>query len=95
MKKTVKKAQAHPAITKHHGTVKRALKVQALESYSGRRDPVYVQGSGLYVVSIFGHSGNLVGGWHKVEAATVEIDGGDEVPGAAEAAGGVFHPLNL
>lgn len=35
MKKTVKKAQAHPAITKHHGTVKRALKVQALEVIQG------------------------------------------------------------
>jgi hypothetical protein len=40
-------------------------------------------------------SGNLVGGWHKVEAAAMEVDGGDEVFGATKSTGGIFDPLNF
>jgi putative transposase len=42
-----------------------------------------------------GYSGILVGSGHQVQATAMEIDGGDEVRFAAEAARGVLDPLNL
>ena len=44
---------------------------------------------------LYGHSGYSVGGRHEVEAAAVEVDGGDEVGFVAETTRGVLDPLNL
>ena len=43
----------------------------------------------------YGHSGNLVGGGHKIETAAVKIDGRNEVLRIAESAGCVLYPLNF
>lgn len=45
--------------------------------------------------NILGHSGIGVGVRQQVEAAAVEVDGGDEVVFVAEAARGVLDPLDL
>ena len=47
------------------------------------------------LLSFGGHSGNSVGGWHKIETAAVKINRGNEVPGIAESAGCVLHPLDF
>jgi len=44
---------------------------------------------------VFGHSGNLVGSRHKIEATAMEVYGGSEVLRAAKTASGVLDPLNL
>src|SRR5262249_13141419 len=51
--------------------------------------------SGMPKTLFFGHSGVLVGGWHEVEAAAMEVDCGFEVGLVAETAGSILHPLNL
>jgi hypothetical protein len=54
---------------------------------------MYVLGTAL--LYNFGHSGNSVGSGHKIEAAAVKVDGGNEVLRIAESAGCVLHPLDL
>lgn len=42
-----------------------------------------------------GHSDFLVGRGHEVEATAMEVDGCEEIAGAAESASSVLDPLDL